>query len=182
MDKHLLIAVFQSWPLVILLILVVFYRDIKKLLEKIKITAVEMSLTDFKVKLSAEDIKNTTEPLLQAMADTLKRDDKIYFSRIVAEKQRTLTVYDLFNKRLKRVKETHDPIGKVSTRMLTTLRALRGFGLIQPKQNKDARWEDESEIEVTSFGHFVSSHPELKKLLDVPVVPSLVTEIDGLQE
>lgn len=182
MNSEVLKTAFQPWPLAILLLLLVFYRDIKRILGEMKIARIEISAAGIAMNLSADDIKSTTGPLLQVMADTLKPDEKIYFSRIVAGKRRALTVCDLFKKPLERDKITKNPIGEPSISMLTTLRALRGFGLIQPKRNKNAPWESDSEIEVTDFGHFVSTHPELKKLLEVPVIPRLVTKIDSFQE
>jgi len=182
MNDELVKTVMQSWPLAIVFLLLVFYRDIRPILANIRIDKVQLSVGGITINLSAEDIKNITVPLLEAMADTLKRDDRIYFRRIISEKKPALTVYKLFKKHLKRDKETHHAIGEPSLRMLTTLRSLRGFGLILPKKNEDERWEDDSEIEVTRFGRFVSNHPELKKLIEIPGDPEYVTEIDKMQE
>jgi hypothetical protein len=109
------------------------------------------------------------------MSKSITNDEWHVFSKIVYDSSKK-TVKEIFNSELKR-DERGNGADEESVKILKTLRALRGFGLIEPEEKKASResrseilekkpsWESNSKIVVTDFGMFIIEHRELSKVI-----------------
>jgi len=165
MNIEIIQSIIGSWPLAFVVVTVIFVKDLKKLIKKITIFTISVAGTE--ITLDTSDINRTASSLLIAMYNALKDEQLQIFFKILSttQKGKKAIVGQVFGKELKR-DENNKPVGEESEKILTTLRALRGFGLIRPVEGKRARWNNDSEIIVTSFGKFVSEHEQLKQLLE----------------
>jgi len=170
-------AFLASWPLVILVIALIFLKDIKSLIAKI--AKLKFVIAGKEVTLDFNVTNEIVKAMLYSMEKMLKGDRLQKFSEILEftnENKKKPRIKDIFGQELIRpnnedkegnTKEGVDAIEKGdSVEILTTLRAIRGLNLIQPAEGAGASWGSNSEIEVTPFGKFVSEHEELKKLLE----------------
>lgn len=151
-----------SWPLVILIITLLLIRDIKLLITRT--AKIKVLIGGKEVLLDFNETNEVVSSMLYSMEKTLKKDRLQIFLAILEFTNNKPTIKDIFGQELERDEE-HEAIGK-SIPILTTLRALRGFDLIQPSEGNRARWEANSEIEITRFGKFVSENEQLKVLLE----------------
>jgi hypothetical protein len=154
-------TVINSWPLALVLLVSLFKLDIRNIIQQL--TTVSISIGGVDITLNMKDIKITAQKLLAAMEHTLKQDERDCFSKIVkgVREKNKLSVVDIFVN-FERDKD-NKPMNKETADAIPALRALRGFGLIRPKNG--GTWQTDSLIEITEFGDFVVDHEQLKKLL-----------------
>lgn len=167
MDNTVWIAIIQSMPIAILLFVLIFFVEIKQLLKSITINSI--MICGVELKLNTNEVKATAEYLFKAMNKSVQEKEWKIFSTIVSNSnsQNDNTVAGLLQWDFKR-DEKGNPKNINTEENLKSLRALRGFGLIEPggqtTENKP-RWENESVIKLTAFGKYVSSNIQFKRVL-----------------
>jgi hypothetical protein len=163
MNENTLIAMIQSMPLALVLIAAVFYRDIRGLLSNIYVSS--LTIAGLTLEVDSKTTKELAGFLVDAMNSSVTIEEWGVFSKIVASinDPKRSTISQILGWKLNR-----DEAGNVkdatTKKNLKMLRALRGFGLISPSNEKD-RWRDDSVVVVTEFGKYVAKHPKLKRLI-----------------
>jgi len=166
MSQELHIAIIQSMPLAVIIIVLIFAKDIKRLLQDMTIHSV--TITGILLKLDNSDVKKTADYMHRAMDRLLKKEQWTVFSTILSsyDKSDPKIVTEVLAWNLVRENEGTGPgADDDSVEYLKTLRALRGIGLIRPEDN--GTWNNESRIIVTEFGRYLANHDQYKKLLKI---------------
>ncbi len=163
MSENIIVAIVQSMPLAMIIIALVFLKDIKKLFAKASINSITIS--GMSLNLDSKSVKKLADFLTDAMNSNITCEEWRVFSKIAAsiDDGNTNTAKEILGWDLLRNKNGV-PEDEATKLNLKRLRALRGFGLIAPKQIK-SHWDNNSNIVVTEFGMYVAKHPTLSKLI-----------------
>jgi len=139
------------WPAIALACVVLFRKPINTILRERKI---QLTLpNDISASITTETAKNTLTKLFTEFYviynSLLRPADKEYFEKILNSETKL------------HVRELIEDFDRENKEHIGVLRALRGLGLIQPKDG--GSWKSESVIEVTSFGKIFVEHLKLNK-------------------
>lgn len=167
MSEKIIIALIQSMPVAIIVVMLIFFSDIKKLLAKVYINSISIAGLTFDV--DSKTIKELADFLTEAMNESITSDEWHVFSKIASfiDNPNYNTVKEILGWELDR--DENGVANNDETKAnLKKLRALRGFGLILPERKHTQlkpRWDSNSNIIVTDFGKYVAKHPVLCKII-----------------
>lgn len=156
MNNEIVIALIQSTPVALVILTLIFFKDLRVLMRNGSIHSV--SIAGNSIQLDYADTKKTINYFIDSMNKVIKIDEWNKFSKIVSgvENGNIVLVSSIFN-------EPYERENKRFKDMRGKLRALRGFGLIEPQ--KKGKWENDSVISLTDFGKYISKHKEFQKIL-----------------
>jgi len=124
----------QPWPILIGAVVFFFRKQIRGLLGNL--SQINLSVAGVEIQLEADDMRTVTSSLFSTIEKLINDEQKKGFKEILARKKRgqSLKVKDIFP--VKRIPGTNKPADEESEKNLTILRALRGFGLIEPPEDE----------------------------------------------
>jgi hypothetical protein len=156
MNNEIVIALIQSTPVALVLLAFIFSKDLRVLMRNGSIHSV--SIAGNSIQLDYADTKKTINYFINAMNEVIKIDEWNKFSKIVSGvgNGNIVLVSSIFD-------EPYERENKNFKVMRGKLRALRGFGLIEPQIK--GKWKNDSAISLTKFGKYFSKHKEFQKIL-----------------